>query len=42
MSERRNLWMKALQSDFQLNEGLNILENLKSATLKKPVIANKI
>jgi len=42
MSERRNLWMKALQSDFQLNEGLNILENLKSITFKKPVIANKI
>ena len=41
--ERRNIWIKALKSDFQLNEGLNILDNLRSnANLKNPTIANKI
>ena len=41
--ERRNIWINALKSDFQLNEGLNILDNLRSnANLKNPTIANKI
>ena len=27
--ERRKRWAKGLQSDFQLNEGLKVLDNLK-------------
>ncbi len=40
--ERRKRWTKGLQSDFQLNEGLKVLDNLKSKLInKKSIIANK-
>ena len=40
--ERRKRWKKVLQSDFQLNEGLNALDNLKIRLInKKSIIANK-
>ena len=40
--ERRKRWKKGLQSDFQLNEGLKVLENLKLRIInKKSIIANK-
>ena len=40
--ERRMRWTKGLQSDFQLNEGLKVLDNLKSKLInKKSIIANK-
>ena len=38
-AERRNQWKKALLSDFQLNEGLKVLENLKFKTPNKPIAA---
>ena len=38
--ERRKRWTKGLQSDFQLNEGLKVLDNLKLIN-KKSIIANK-
>ena len=41
--ERRKRWKKGLQSDFQLNEGLKVLDNLKSKLInKKSIIANKV
>ena len=41
--ERRKRWRKGLQSDFQLNEGLKVLDNLKSKLInKKSIIANKV
>ena len=41
--ERRKRWKKGLQSDFQLNEGLKVLDNLKSKLInKKYIIANKV
>jgi len=40
--ERRKRWTKGLQSDFQLNEGLKVLDNLKLKLInKKSIIANK-
>tara|TARA_B100001094_G_scaffold47745_1_gene43066 strand:+ start:2653 stop:4782 length:2130 start_codon:yes stop_codon:yes gene_type:complete len=40
--EKRKRWKKALQSDFQLNEGLKVLDNLKLREInKKSIIANK-
>lgn len=40
--ERRKRWKKVLQSDFQLNEGLNALDNLKIRLInKRSIIANK-
>ena len=40
--ESRNRWRKVLQSDFQLNEGLKVLDNLKSkASGNNSIIANK-
>lgn len=40
--ESRNRWRKVLQSDFQLNEGLKVLDNLKSkASSNNSIIANK-
>jgi len=40
--ERKERWKRGLQSDFQLNEGLKILENLKLKLVDgKSVIANK-
>jgi carboxyl-terminal processing protease len=40
--ETRKRWKKGLQSDFQLNEGLKVLENLKLRIInKKSIIANK-
>ena len=40
--ERRKRWKKGLQSDFQLNEGLKVLDNLKLRIInKKSIIANK-
>jgi len=40
--ERRKRWRKGLQSDFQLNEGLKVLDNLKSKLInKKSILANK-
>ena len=39
IAERRNQWKKALLSDFQLNEGLKVLENLKFKTPNKPIAA---
>ena len=40
--ERRKRWTKGLQSDFQLNEGLKVLDNLKSKLInKKSILANK-
>ncbi len=42
ISERRERWGRILQSDFQLNEGLKVLDNLKSRVInKKSIIANK-
>lgn len=39
--ERRKRWKKGLESDFQLNEGLKVLANLKSKLInKKSIIAN--
>ena len=39
--ERRKRWAKGLQSDFQLNEGLKVLDNLKLKVInKKSIIAN--
>ncbi len=39
--ERRKRWTKGLQSDFQLNEGLKVLSNLKSKLInRKSIIAN--
>ena len=41
--QRRKRWRKGLQSDFQLNEGLKVLDNLKSKLInKKSIIANKV
>lgn len=40
--EKRKRWKKGLQSDFQLNEGLRALGNLKLRVInKKSIIANK-
>jgi len=40
--ESRNRWRKFLQSDFQLNEGLKVLDNLKSkASSNNTIIAKK-
>jgi hypothetical protein len=40
--ESRNRWRKVLESDFQLNEGLKVLDNLKSkASGNNSIIANK-
>ena len=40
--ESRSRWRKVLQSDFQLNEGLKVLDNLKSkASSNNSIIANK-
>ena len=40
--ESRNRWRKVLQSDFQLKEGLKVLDNLKSkASSNNSIIANK-
>jgi carboxyl-terminal processing protease len=40
--ESRNRWRKVLQSDFQLNEGLKVLDNLKSkASSNNSIIAKK-
>ena len=40
--ESRNRWRKVLQSDFQLNEGLKVLDNLKSkASSNNTIIAKK-
>ena len=40
--ERKERWKRGLQSDFQLNEGLKILDNLKLKLVDgKSVIANK-
>jgi carboxyl-terminal processing protease len=39
--ERRKRWAEGLQSDFQLNEGLKVLDNLKLKVInKKSIIAN--
>ena len=40
--EKRKRWKKVLQSDYQLNEGLKVLDNLKLREInKKSIIANK-
>ena len=39
--ERRDQWKKVLLSDFHLNEGLKVLENLKSTMPKKSIAVNK-
>ena len=39
--ERRDQWKKVLLSDFHLNEGLKVLENLKSTMPKKSIAINK-
>jgi len=40
--ETRKRWEQRLQSDFQLNEGLKVLDNLKLKVInKKSIIANK-
>ena len=40
--EKRSRWTKGLQSDFQLDQGLKVLDNLKSKSIdKKSIIANK-
>ena len=38
--ERRDQWKKVLLSDFHLNEGLKVLENLKSTMPKKSIAVN--
>ena len=40
--ERRKRWAKGLQSDFQLNEGLKVLDNLKLKVINKKSIIAKI
>ena len=39
--KRRDQWKKVLLSDFHLNEGLKVLENLKSTMPKKSIAINK-
>ena len=40
--EKRSRWTKGLQSDFHLDQGLKVLDNLKSKSIdKKSIIANK-
>lgn len=40
--ETRKRWELRLQSDFQLNEGLKVLDNLKLKVINKnSIIANK-